>query len=111
MNLLNACLVCELPFGICHVCLVSICRTTRQSSDEYDTILLNFEQLLTYSNSIKPHMLLVTGDFNVRSSSWWSDDIGMVEGTPLESITSYYELDQIIIEPTHILLSSASCID
>ena len=56
-------------------------------------------------------MLLVTGDFNVRSSSWWSDDIDTVEGTRLESITSYYGLHQIINEPTHILPSSASCID
>ena len=32
----------------------------------------------------------MTGDFNVRSSSWWSDDIDTVEGTRLESITSYY---------------------
>ena len=56
-------------------------------------------------------MLLVTGDFNVRSSSWWSDDIDTIEGTRLESITSYYGLYQIIKEPTRILLSSASCID
>ena len=56
-------------------------------------------------------MLLLTGDFNVRSSSWWSDDIGTVEGKRLKSITSYYALYQITIEPTHILPSSASCID
>ena len=72
--------------------------------------LLNFEQLLTYLNSIKPHVLLVTGDFNVRSSKWWSDDIDKIEGTRLESITSYHGLYQIINEPTHIL-PFASCID
>ena len=56
-------------------------------------------------------MLLVTGDFNVRSSSWWSNDIDTIEGTRLESVISYYGLYQIINEPTHILPSSASCID
>ena len=70
-----------------------------------------FEKLLTCLNSIKPHMLLVTGDFNVRSSSWWSDDIEKIEGTRLESITSYYGLYQITNESTHILSSSSSCID
>ena len=70
-----------------------------------------FEKLLTCLNSIKPHMLLVTGDFNVRSSSWWSDDIDKIEGTRLESITSYYGLYQITNKPTHILPSSSSCID
>ena len=56
-------------------------------------------------------MLLATGDFNVRSSSWWSDDIDTIKGTRLESITHYYGLYQIINKPTHILPSSASCID
>ena len=56
-------------------------------------------------------MLLVTGDFNVRSSSWWSDDIDTIEGMRLESITSYCGLYQVINEPTHILPSSAYCID
>ena len=111
LNVVNECLVCELSFGSQRVCLVSIYRTPSQSSNEHNTFLLNFEQLLTYLNSIKPHVLLVTRDFNVRSSSWWSYDIDTVERTRLESATSYYELHQIINEPTHILPSSASCID
>ena len=57
-----------------------------------------------------PHVLLVTGDFNERSSSWWSDDVDTIEGTRLESIPSYYGLYEVINEPTHILPSSASCI-
>ena len=55
-------------------------------------------------------MLLVTGDFNMRTSSWWSDDIDTIKEMRLESITSYYGLYQIINEPTHILSSSASFI-
>ena len=90
MNILNECLVCELSFGSHRVCFVSIYRTPSHSGNEYDTFLLNFEQLLTYLNSIKSHVLLVTSDFNERSSSCWSDDIDKIEGTRLESITSYY---------------------
>ena len=56
-------------------------------------------------------MLLVAGDFNLRSSSRWSDDTDTIGGTRLESMTSYYGLYQIINEPTHILPSSASFID
>ena len=56
-------------------------------------------------------MLLVTENFNVRSSGWWSDDIDTIEGMQLESRTCYYGLYHIIIEPIHILPSSASCID
>ena len=76
---------------------------------EYD-ILLSFKQLLTCLKSVKFHALLVTGDFNVRSSSCWSDYIYTIKGTRLELISSYYGLYQIINESTHILPSSASCI-
>ena len=58
-----------------------------------------------------PHVLLVTGDFNVRSSRRWSDDIDTIEGMRLESINSYHELYQIINEPTHIPPSSSFCIN
>ena len=111
VNTLYKCIVCELSFGSRRFCLVSIYRTPTQSSNEYDTFLLNFEHPPTYFNRIKSYMLLVTVDFNVRSSNWWSNDTDTVEGTRLESITSYYGLYQIINEPTHILLSYGSCID
>ena len=84
---------------------MNICRTASESSNEYDTLLLNFQQLITYLNSIKPDMLLVAGDLNIRSSSWWSDDIDTIEGTITDG------LYQIIDEPTHILPSFASFID
>ena len=53
LNILNECLVCEVSLGSQRVCLVSIYWTPSQSNNEYDTFLLNFEQLLTYLNSIK----------------------------------------------------------
>ena len=64
MNILNECLVCELSFGSRSICLVRIYRTASLSSNVYENFLLIFEQLLTYLNSIKPHALPVTGDFN-----------------------------------------------
>ena len=38
------------------------------------------------NTSFKPHLLLITGDFNARSSSWWSGDVDNTEGAMLESI-------------------------
>ena len=58
--------------------LEAVCQTTNQSSNELDTSLLIFEERLTYLNSIKPHMLSVTGDLSVRLSSWWIDDIDIM---------------------------------
>ena len=57
------------------------------------------------------HLLLVTGDFNVRSSSSWFDDINTTEGTKLLSLTSFNGFQQIINEPIDIQRQSSSSID
>ena len=108
---LHECLFCGLFLNGRRSYIVSLYRSPSQSSDEYDDFIKNFEQLLLHLASFKPHLLLMTGDFNARSSSWWSGDVDNIEGARLESITSFYGLHQIINEPTHILPSSSSCID
>ena len=97
--------------AIASFCLVSIYRISSQSSYEYDTFLVNFENILIYLNRVKSHVLLVATDFNVRSSIWWYYHIDTMEGTRLESITSYYGLYQIINEPIHNLPSFEFCND
>ena len=74
-------------------------------SNECDPFSLNFEQSITYLNSLKPHVLLVTSNFQVRSFRQWSDDTDTTEAMRLESTTCDYELYQVINEPTHILAS------
>ena len=58
-----------------------------------------------------PLFVLITGDFNVRSTNWWKNDLSMSEGTQVDSLTTFYGLSQIISDPTHILPNSSSCID
>ena len=62
-------------------------------------------------NNRKPSLSVITGDFNARCSSWWSNDINTTEGLKLFSSTSSNGLTQTIKEPTHIQANSSSCID
>ena len=59
-----------------------------QTNTEFNQFLLNFEKTLWDKNQRKPYLTLVTGDFNSRSSFWWSDDFDASEGTKLLSLTS-----------------------
>ena len=52
-----------------------IYRSLSQNNREFDSFLLNFEQLLSDISIRKPTVSIITGDLNARSSSWWSDDI------------------------------------
>ena len=73
-----------------------IYRSPSQSNIEFDLFLANFEQLLCEINNRKPYLSIITGDFNARSSSWWSKDINTPEEIKLFSLTSANGFSQLI---------------
>ena len=88
-----------------------IYRSPSQNNSELDSFLSNLEQLLRDISKCKPTVFVIKGDFNARSSSWWSEDINTSEGTKLYLPTSSNGFSQLIKEPTHIQTNSSSCID
>ena len=59
----------------------------------------------------RPYCLILTGDFNCRSSQWWEDDAENPEGTALDELIETNDLYQLINEPTNIRDESMTCID
>ena len=49
-----------------------------------------------------PFLTVVIGDFNARSSKWWTDNKSTQEGLKIENLPSQFSLSQVINEPTHI---------
>ena len=110
-NSLSECIVCELKVNN-QKCFVSgVYRSPNQSEEDYSNFKLNFEKTLIDLENENPFLNTIVGDFNGRCSSWWKDDIDNHVGLELESLTSFYNLTQIIDSPTHILPNSSSCID
>ena len=58
-----------------------------------------------------PFLTVVIGDFNRRSSKWWTDDKTTQEGHKIENLLSQFSLLQVINKPTHISQNFNSCID
>ena len=58
-----------------------------------------------------PFLAAVIGDFNARSSKWWTDDKTTQEGLKIENLLSQFSLSQVINKPTHISQNFNSCID
>ena len=58
-----------------------------------------------------PFLTVVIGDFNARSSKWWTDDKTTQEGLKIDNLLSPFSLSQVINEPTHISQNFNSCID
>ena len=104
-------LLLEMTYNKKKVFISVIYRSPSQNNDEFELFLSNLENLLNDINNCKPYLSVITGDFNARSCSWWSDDINNTEGTNLFSLTSSNGFSQLINEPTHIQSNSSSCID
>ena len=104
-------LLLEMNYNHKKVIVSVIYRSPSQSNIEFDLFLANLEQLLCEINNRKPYLSIITGDFNARSSSWWSKDSNTPEGLKLFSLTSANGFSQLINEPTHFQGNSSSCID
>ena len=58
-----------------------------------------------------PFCIIITGDSNCRSTQWWKNDIGNMEGKLFEPLASDNGLHQLTSEPTHLMAKSKSCIN
>ena len=56
--------------------------------------------MLSKMHAENPFSVIITGDFNCRSTQWWKNDIGNNKGKLFEPITADIGLLQLISEPT-----------
>ena len=104
-------LLLEMTYHNKKVIVSVIYRSPSQSINEFDSFLSNLEKLVSDINNCKPALSIITGDFNARSQSWWSNDINTTEGSKVFALSSSNRFFQLINEPTHIQTNSTSCID
>ena len=88
-----------------------LCRSPNQSEDDFENFCNNFQLTLDAVLANNPFLIAVIGDFNAKSSNWYTGDTTTFEGSKTEAITSQFGLQQIINEPTHTQGKSVSCID
>ena len=102
IHYLNESVTFEIKLGdkICN--FVSLYRSPNQSEDDFENFCNNFELTLDAVSATNPFLIVTIGDFNTKSSNWYTGDTNTSEGSKIEAITSQFGLQQIINEPTHI---------
>ena len=104
-------LLLEMTYHNKKVIVSVIYRSPSQNINEIDSFLSNLEKVVSDINNRKPALSIITGDFNARSQSWWSNDFNTTEGSKLLALSSSNGFSQLIDEPTRIKTNSTSCID
>ena len=109
---LSECFTLEITISNKKGYIITLYRSPSQTSDEVDSFIINLENILINITSFDPHFVMLLGEFNSKSKSWWSlNDKTTEEGTILENVTSLYGMKNLISAPTHILHYSSSCIE
>ena len=108
---LPECIVYEIQLNRKKYFFVVVYRSPSQNQTEFDNFTINFELMLSKMHAENPFCVIVTGDFNCRSTQWWENDTENHEGKLFEPLTSELGLHQLISEPTHLMGDAKSCID
>ena len=87
---------------------VSLYCSPSQSQDDFESFANNFELNIDTATANNTFLTVVLGDFNAKSNLWFKGDKTTYEASKIDGITSTFGLQQIIIEPTHIIGDSSN---
>ena len=82
--------------------IVPLYRSPSQSAEEFENFLNKLNLTIESITPENPFLSVVVGDFNARSSKWWTDDKTTQEGIKIEKLLFQFSLSQVIDEPTYI---------
>ena len=111
VSYLHKCINFEVKIGGKACNFISLYRSTSQTKYELKNFIKNLQLNLEYIANQSPFLIIELGYFNVRTQGWYQNDIITFEGSKIDTGTSQFSLSQVVKESTHILSSSASCID
>ena len=93
---LTECIATEINLGKKSVFFTLSYRSQSQTADEFEAYSQNLNLTLNNVDALSPFCHELIGDFNARSSSWWSGDITARVGKELEALTSTAGYSQLI---------------
>ena len=114
LNTLDECIVSEIKLKNEKIFFVLLYRSpSHKSSSEVQIFVNALEKLMNNLNNEKPSCIILSGDFNYRSSLIWSrETIEEIPGRMIANFANTNNLDQLINEATHLPRENiATCVD
>ena len=85
---LKECLVMEIRVDQKKFFFSCLYRSPSQKQDEFEEFYIDLNLLLFNINDVNPTLSVITGDFNAKSSRWWSLDKDNAEIQEINSLPS-----------------------
>ena len=91
IHYLNECITFEIKLGDKIGNFVSLCISPNQSEDDFENLCNNFQVTLDAVSATNTSLIVAIGDFNTKSSNWYTGDTTTSEDSKTEAITSQFE--------------------
>ena len=111
LEIMDETIVAEISIKRKKIIFVVTYRSRSQKAEDFRLFLDRLKLTLDYIKDIKPYSIVLTGDFNCKSSHWRIEDTELPESTALDELTESNNLFQLIDQPIHIRRNSRSCTD
>ena len=99
LELLQEVIVAEITIARKKIFFITLYRSPSQNSEQFEEFVTNLQTTIDQIQRERPHSLIITGDFNCRSSQWWEADVESPEGAALDEIIEVNNLTQLIDLP------------
>ena len=111
LECLQEVIVADITIALKKILFVTVYQSPTQTTEQFEGFTNGMETIVNRIQAERAHMMILTGDFNCRSSKWWPQDVEHLEGTALDELIATNNLCQLINEPTNIRNEGMSCID
>ena len=79
LELLQELIVTELTISRKKNFLITLYHSPSQTSEQYENFVDRLQVMINQVRGERPYCLILTGDFNCRSSQWWEDNAENLE--------------------------------
>ena len=105
-------LVCEISINKKNIIVTVTYRRHHHGSETQLNSFINcFKEMCNKITNTKPYCIIHLGDFNAHNTHWFHGDTTDIPGDLLEGIFDDTGLQQLVSEPTHLSVNTATCID
>ena len=111
LELLPEMILSEITLGRKKILFGTLYRTLSQNSQQFEPFIHRLQEAFEKMKAENPHCVVLTRDFNCRSSIWWTGDTEQPEGIALKELIETNSLHPLIEEPTNIRNEGSFCID
>ena len=81
---------------------VALYRSANQSNEDFEEFYHRLQDNLDQIKDLKPHWMILTGDFNCRTKQFWPGDTDAPKEIALDELTESNNMTQSIDQPTNL---------